>query len=156
VRFYELQPTAEDIAGLRHALEVLEARGPGSALVASMSVLLGKMLQRVEGSDPAEIEALLRAAAEGIDKGTSQEVTTLMWWGAQLRKMGRLDEALAVIERCEAARALVQPHDTRAERLAAQRVVLLRELGRTAEADALLAELPGAAAELESPTLFDA
>ena len=157
VRFYELQPTAEDIAALRHGLDVLEARaGPGATIVASMSVLLGKMLQRVEGSDPVEIEALLRAGAEGLGKNSQQQVTSLMWWAAQLRQMGRLEEALAVLERCEAARAEVQPHDTPVERLAAQRIIVLRELGRTADADALLAEYPDAAERLESATLFDA
>jgi serine/threonine protein kinase len=157
VRFYDIQPTAEDIAGLRHALDVLKARaGPGASIVASMSVLLGKLLQRVEGSDPVEIEALLRAGAEGLEQNSQQQVTSLMWWAAQLRQMGRLEEALAVLERCEAARAQVQPHDTPVERLAAQRIALLRELGRTAEADALLAEYPDAAERLESATLFDA
>ena len=157
VHFYDIKPTAEDIAALRHALDVLKARaGPGATIVASMSVLLGKMLQRVEGSDPAEIEALLRAGAEGLTKNSQQQVTSLMWWAAQLRKMGRLEEALAVLERCEAARAQVQPPDTPVERLAAQRIVVLRELGRTADADALLAEYPAAAERLDSPTLFDA
>ncbi|HZM00005.1 MAG TPA: tetratricopeptide repeat-containing protein kinase family protein, partial [Planctomycetota bacterium] len=156
VGFYEIEPTEQDIAALRHGLEVLKARaGPTSGFVASMSLLTGKMMQRVEGSDPAEIEALLRASAEGMEPGTGKQVTALMWWGGQLRSMGRLEEALAVIERCEAARQQADPPDTKVERVAAQRIVLLRELGREEEAERLLAEYPDAASRLDSPTLFD-
>src|SRR5262249_11224686 len=103
IGFYEIEPTPDDIAALRHPRDVLVARaGPSAQISLSMSLLLGKMLQRVEGSDAAEIEGLLHAAAEGFLPQSGRQGNALCWWAGQLRAMGRLDEALAALERCAA------------------------------------------------------
>ena len=156
IGFYEIEPTADDIAALRHGLEVLQERaGPTARITASMTLLLGKMLQRVEGSDAAEIEALLRASTEAFSPDSDMLSAALMWWGGQLRDMGRLEEALVALERCEVVRQQVPGSDPSAERAAAQRATVLRELGRDAEADQVLAEHPGAERFIGSAALFE-
>ena len=82
IGFYEIEPTADDIAALRRGLDVVRARaGPTAQFTASMSMLLGKLLQRVEGSDPAEIEALLHASAEAFEPAGGRQSAALMWSG---------------------------------------------------------------------------
>jgi tetratricopeptide (TPR) repeat protein len=161
VTFFTVEPSEEDIADLRHGLSVVSTRaGDDVRFTASFKLLLGKMLQRVEGSDPEEISGLLQAHVETARKlGNSdgELVSSLMWWAEQLRSMGKPEQALPLVIEAVGVRRRNGEPDLRPpeELLVAQIVVLLRELGQTAEAEQLLAETPAAQQWVDAGEAFD-